>query len=102
MAKIRNQAAYDAAVARNNQMSQQQQQNVTAMQQQGVSGVLDQQQLMLILLQQAAMKEAQAKAVSEKDRPIGVYGELFGGEPKLPGFNNRKAAYRYLGMGDTR
>jgi hypothetical protein len=99
MAKIRNQAAYDAAVARNNQMQSQQAQNVSTMQQQGAQGIMDQQQLMQILLQQAAMRQAQAQAVSKKDMPLGVYKEIFSGGNPLPGFNKRKSAYEDLNLG---
>ena len=95
---IRFPEAYRAAVMRR-QMAEQQAQNVTTIQEQGVPGVMDQQHLMQILLQQAAMREAQKKAVSERDSPLGVYTYVFADAAPLPGFNKRKAAYQDLNLG---
>lgn len=60
---------------------------------------MDQQQLVNILLQQAAIRDAQKKAVSDKDMPLGVYSEIFRDAAPLPGFNKRRAAYQDLNLG---
>jgi len=97
MAEIRNPVAFQAWLKRK-QMAQQQQQQVNTMQQQGAGAVADQ-QLVAALLEQAAMRDIQAKAIRNRDMPLGVYNELFGKGTPIPGYNGRKSAYQDLNLG---
>lgn len=99
MAVIRNPVAYNAWLRRK-QMAENQQAQMNVLQQQG-AGVAVDQQLVMALLQQAAMRDAQAKAVSKRDMPLGVYNYLFNNGPDIPGYNKRRAAYEDLNMGNT-
>jgi DNA-binding transcriptional MocR family regulator len=96
---IRYPEAYRAAVMRR-QMAEQQQAQVDTLNQQGAQEAVNQ-QLAQILLQQAAMKQAMAKAVSERDSPLGAYSFVFSkNDAPLPGFNKRKAIYQDLNLGN--
>jgi len=94
---IRYPEAYRAAIMRR-QMAEQQQAQVDTLNQQGAQEAVNQ-QLVQVLLQQAAIRDAQKKAVSERDSPLGVYTYVFADAAPLPGFNKRKAAYQDLNLG---
>ena len=98
MARIRNQAAYQAWLARN-QMPDTQQQNVNAYTQGGVPGALIQQQVpqsqFTVGFQQTVQKSEQ-----EKNRNFGVYNYLFDGESPLGGRSGKEqSAIKILNIG---